>query len=189
MPVPVVIAGGMPMVSLGSQITAFGIIFGWKMIFLVWVSLVSTAARPTSEPVPAVVGTATTGAIASASARFHQSPMSSKSHTGRVWPTMKATSLPTSSPEPPPKATTPSWPPARYAAMPAVRLASTGLGRTSANKPGLSPASARMPRVRAVMSSVASPVSVTRSGRAIPAARHALGSSTMRPAPKRMAVG
>ena len=52
------------------------------MIFLVCVfSLVTTAARPTSEPVPAVVGTATTGAIALASARVHQSPTSSKSNT------------------------------------------------------------------------------------------------------------
>ena len=33
-----------------------------------------TPARPTSEPVPAVVGTATIGAILSASARVHQSP-------------------------------------------------------------------------------------------------------------------
>ena len=74
--------GGMPTVSSGSQIVTFGSIRGWKMIFLVWVfSLVTTAARPTSEPVPAVVGTATTGAIAVASARVHQSPTSSKSHT------------------------------------------------------------------------------------------------------------
>ena len=84
----------MPTVSSGSQITTFGIIFGWKMIFLVWVfSSVSTPARPTSEPVPAVVGTATIGAMPSASARVHQSPMSSKSQTGRVWPAMKATSF------------------------------------------------------------------------------------------------
>ena len=72
-----------------------------------------TLARPTSDPVPAVVGTATLGAMASASARVHQSPTSSKSQTGRVWPAMKATILPRSSAEPPPKATTPSWSPAR----------------------------------------------------------------------------
>ena len=45
-----------------------------------------TPARPTSEPVPAVVGTATIGAMPAGSARVHQSPMSSKSHIGRVWP-------------------------------------------------------------------------------------------------------
>ena len=66
MPVPAVMNGGMPTVSSGSQITTFGIIFGWKMIFLVCVvSSVMTPARPTSEPVPAVVGTATIGAMPS----------------------------------------------------------------------------------------------------------------------------
>ena len=91
-----------------------GIIFGWKMIFFWCVaSLRMTPARPTSEPVPAVVGTATTGAMPAGSARVHQSPTSSKSHIGRVWPDMKAMTLPTSSAEPPPKATTPSCSPAR----------------------------------------------------------------------------
>ena len=91
-----------------------GIIMGWKMIFFSWVaSRVITPARPTSEPVPAVVGTAMIGAMPSVLARVHQSPTSSKSHTGRVCATMKATHLPTSSADPPPTATTPSCPPAR----------------------------------------------------------------------------
>ncbi len=56
------------------------------MIFFTCVSeLVMTLARPTSEPVPAVVGTATIGAMPSRLARVHQSPISSKSQTGRVW--------------------------------------------------------------------------------------------------------
>ena len=84
------------------------------MTFLAWVSgCVITPARPTSEPVPAVVGTAITGAIVAALARVHQSPTSSKSNSGRDWPCMKATTLPTSSAEPPPKAMTPSWRPLR----------------------------------------------------------------------------
>ena len=87
-----------------------------------------TPARPTSEPVPAVVGTATIGAMPAGSARVHQSPTSSKSHIGRVWPRMKAMTLPASSAEPPPKATTPSWPPSRIAASPAATLASVGFG-------------------------------------------------------------
>jgi len=37
----------------------------------------------------------------------------SKSHNGRVCPDMNATTLPASSADPPPNATTPSWPPAR----------------------------------------------------------------------------
>ena len=95
MPVPAVIAGGRPTVSSGSRITCAGSILGWKITFLVWVArLVMTPARPTSEPVPAVVGTATIGAMPAGSARVHQSPTSSKSHIGRVWPRMKATTLP-----------------------------------------------------------------------------------------------
>ena len=73
----------------------------------------SRPARPTSEPVPAVVGTAITGRDAGGSARVHQSPISSKSRSGRVRPDMKAMTLPASSAEPPPKAMTPSWLPAR----------------------------------------------------------------------------
>ena len=66
MPVPAVMKVGMPTVSSGSQMTTFGIIFGWKITFFVCVfSSVTTPARPTSEPVPAVVGTATIGAISS----------------------------------------------------------------------------------------------------------------------------
>ena len=92
-----------------------------------------TPARPTSEPVPAVVGTATTGAIPAGSARVHQSPMSSKSHSGRVCPDMKATTLPVSSAEPPPNATTPSWPPLEYARSPASTWLEAGLPRTAPN--------------------------------------------------------
>ena len=61
---PAVSAGGRPMVSSASQITCAGSILGWKITFLVCVArLVMTPARPTSDPVPAVVGTATIGAM------------------------------------------------------------------------------------------------------------------------------
>ena len=111
---PAVIGFGIPTVSSGSAITIEGSTLGWKMIFFTRVSeLVTTLARPTSDPVPAVVGTATLGAMASASARVHQSPTSSKSQTGRDWPAMKASVLPRSRPDPPPNATTPSNPPFR----------------------------------------------------------------------------
>ena len=190
MPVPMVMKGGMPTVSSGSAITIAGSSFGWKMIFLVWVaSFVMTPARPTSEPVPAVVGTATIGAIASEFARVHQSPISSKSHTGRVWPAWKAMSLPRSSAEPPPKAMTPSCLPFLKAAMPAVRLESTGLGFTSENTACGIFASARIFSVEATTGSLARPGSVTKSGRLMPAKASASGSSLMRPAPKRTVVG
>ncbi len=106
---------GIPTVSSGSQIVTFGISAGWKMIFFLWVALfVSTPARPTSDPVPAVVGTAMTGAIFEASARVYQSPMSSRSQTDRSgrWSAISAIILPRSSAEPPPKQMTPSCRPA-----------------------------------------------------------------------------
>ena len=62
MPVAAVTWAGRPTVSAGSEMTIEGSIFGWKMIFFTWVaSLVMTEARPTSEPVPEVVGTAMVG--------------------------------------------------------------------------------------------------------------------------------
>ncbi len=74
MPTAAVMFGGRPRVSSGSAMTSPGSMRGWKMIFLVWSrSSVITAARPTSEPVPAVVGTATTGAMPSTSTRVYQS--------------------------------------------------------------------------------------------------------------------
>ena len=78
MPVAAVTNGDKPNVSSGSAITSPGCIFGWKMIFLLWSrSSTITLARPTSEPVPAVVGTAMIGAISAGSARFQLSPTSS----------------------------------------------------------------------------------------------------------------
>ena len=180
----------MPVVSAGSQIVMRGIMAGWKITFLVWVaSSVMTPARPTSEPVPAVVGTATIGAMPFGSARVHQSPTSSKSHIGRVCPAMKAMTLPTSSAEPPPKATTPSWPPARRTRTPASTLAATGFGRTSEKTAQGMPPASRAASASVTIGMAARRGSVTRSGRRMPAAFTASGSSAMRPAPKRTEVG
>jgi hypothetical protein len=58
MPVAAVSFAGRPTVSSASRIATFGMIAGWKMIFFSCVTgCVMTPARPTSEPVPAVVGT------------------------------------------------------------------------------------------------------------------------------------
>ena len=103
-----------------------------------------TPARPTSEPVPAVVGTATIGAIPAASARVHQSPTSSKSHTDRVWPTMKAISLPSIERRAAAEGDDAVMPAGLVnAAMPAATLASTGLGCTSENTAVRQPGVAR----------------------------------------------
>ena len=93
--------------------TIAGSIFGWKMIFLrLSPSSRITLARPTSEPVPEVVGTPITGAMPFGSTRVHQSSRSSKSQIGRVWPAISAIAFAVSSALPPPNAITPSWPPA-----------------------------------------------------------------------------
>src|SRR5260370_5283325 len=160
------------------------------MIFFSWVSSrVITPARPTSEPVPAVVGTAMIGATPSVLARVHRSPMSSKSQTGRDCATMKATHLPTSSAEPPPTATTPSWPPALKASIPARRFDSVGLACTSEKMLIGIPASQMRWAMPATRSVSASPLSVTSNGLAIPCVLHASGSSAMRPTPVMTRVG
>ena len=102
---------------------------------------------------------------------------------------MKAMTLPASSAEPPPKAITPSCPPARSISSPSATLASVGLDWTSEKTAASRPASLTDFSARWAMGSGTTPGSVTKSGRAIPAARAAAPSSAMRPAPKRMAVG
>ena len=77
MPVAAVSPGGSPRVSAGSSITIPAIMVGCSRIFLVslaWSTI--TAARPTSEPVPAVVGMATIGGTPAASARRQAGPPS-----------------------------------------------------------------------------------------------------------------
>ena len=78
MPVAAVTLGGSPRHSSGSRITMAGSSRGWKINRLSCAcSSVITATRPTSEPVPAVVGTATTGAIRVTLTRLKLSPTSS----------------------------------------------------------------------------------------------------------------
>ena len=84
MPVPAVMTFGMPTVSSGiadrhggQELRVEDHLLGMRL------RDGDDAARPTSEPVPAVVGTAMIGAMPSALARVHQSPTSSKSQTGR----------------------------------------------------------------------------------------------------------
>ena len=102
---------------------------------------------------------------------------------------MKAMTLPVSSPEPPPKAITPSCPPARSTSTPAVTFAEIGLGFTSEKTPTSNPASRNSFNVFCVTGRLTRPASVTSSGFDIPAVRSASGSSTIRPAPNLMAVG
>ncbi|MCY1463715.1 hypothetical protein D9M71_816500 [compost metagenome] len=62
MPVAAVRVGGRPRVKTGSRITVAGSSSGWLITRLTFSSLwVNTASRPSSEPVPAVVGKAIKG--------------------------------------------------------------------------------------------------------------------------------
>ena len=167
-----------------------GISLGWKMIFFSCVSaLVMTPARPTSEPVPAVVGTAMMGAMASAFARVQLSPTSSKSHRGRSWPAIMAITLPASSAEPPPMAMTPSIFPEQKTSAPFSMFSPTGLGLMSAKTFTPSPSAASWPTISAIIGMAASPGSVTSSGFSMPSSAHMAASSPARPGPKRTDVG
>ncbi len=109
MPVAAVIDAGSSMVSSGSASTASASRCGEKMIRLTWVtSSEITALRPTSLPVPAVVGMATrcgTGPMGRA-------PGISSSYSNRSpgWVAMRAIALATSSAAPPPTPTIESAP-------------------------------------------------------------------------------
>ena len=106
-PVAAVSLGGRPTVSSGSRMASLASSAGWKKTAL-WPSTTMTELRPTSLPVPAVVGTVTQGA----SGRGLGGGLNRRSETsGQL--TRTRTSLPTSSALPPPSATTESHPPAR----------------------------------------------------------------------------
>lgn len=64
MPVAAVSCAGRPRVSAGSQMAALGTTWGEMTPTLRPSSRIRMAPRPTSLPVPAVVGTAITGAVA-----------------------------------------------------------------------------------------------------------------------------
>ena len=107
MPVAAVRPGGSPRVSSGSQIAAFGIMWGAMKPSLRPSRNVISAARPTSLPVPAVVGTATSGATAAVI--FGMPPrIAAYRSSGPSWVAISATPLARSMEEPPPTATSPS---------------------------------------------------------------------------------
>ena len=190
MPVQAVRFAGRPTVSSGSSIAIPGSILGWNRIFLTRsASSMTAAALPTSEPVPAVVGTATMGRIASASARVQRSARSSKSNIERLWPAMKATVLPTSMALPPPNAMTPSWPPARSASRPRSTSEPVGLGLKSEKTSVGRLAAALASTAAETIGRPARPGSATSRALPIPKLRHASASSATRPAPNRISVG
>ncbi len=164
MPVAAVIDAGSSMVSSGSASTASASRWGEKMMRLTWVtSSEITALRPTSLPVPAVVGMATkcgTGPIGRA-------PGISSSYSNRSpgWVAISAMALATSSAAPPPMPTIESAPCAWKAATPASTCDFTGLPHTPSNGSGSSPPAARFATMSTKIGRAPTPLSVTTSGR------------------------
>ena len=107
MPVAAVSIGGRPSVSSGSHSATRGTRCGESTPTLRPSSRISTAPRPTSLPVPAVVGTAITGAVA-AVMRATPPSMAAKDFSGPSCVAHTATPLARSIGEPPPTATMPS---------------------------------------------------------------------------------
>ena len=113
MPVAAVGPGGNPNVSSGSQMATDGISGGANTTALRWPSVsVTTALRPTSLPVPAVVGSAIIGGIACTTSLLP--PIrSSYCASGGSCVTSSRMIFPASMAEPPPRATIESASPRR----------------------------------------------------------------------------
>ena len=139
-----------------------------------------TAARPTSEPVPAVVGTATTGAMPSTfDARVPVLAILEIQERPRLARPSDAIALPTSSALPPPNAMTPSCAPAairRHArASRCPRPDSPAMSQNTAHS---SPASRTTRTASAIIGSRASAgIGDDAAGAAMPSVRQASGSS------------
>ena len=187
MPVAAVTAAGSASVSSGSAKTAWARIFGLKTVRLWCVSFSDTTAeRPTSEPVPEVVGSATNGGSGCTMGRT-----CGWSQTySRMSPSCVAarpTTLATSSAAPPPKPMTASAPCALKAAAPAMTWAQVGLPCTPSYTATCKPP--RCPRNSAITGSLASARSVTTSGRRTPWASRCSATRRRAPAPKWIVVG
>jgi hypothetical protein len=125
-PLAAVTAGGQPTVSSGSTRATAGSIGRPRMLTLIRCSgTASTAFAVTSEPVPAVVGTATQGAVGPVTGR--PAPTTSRWSDGSPpVPSRAATALPRSRTLPPPMATTTSAPSSLAVAVAATASATVG---------------------------------------------------------------
>ena len=136
-----------------------------------------------SAPVPAVVGTATTGRPG-----VKEAPSYSSSHTvSGSLAARRSRALAVSIEEPPPIATTtvPSSPKVRSAAAPRSTVEAAGFGSTSSNSAVSTPASARTASARSTTPDARTPGSVTTKTREPPAAATTSGSRAIAPTPKK----
>ena len=164
MPVAAVRCGGRPRVSVGSQIAVAGMRFGETMVSFTPVSRMTTAPTETSEPVPAVVGMATSGGIFLM--YFAPPVLAAYFSYGPSWVAIRPTILAMSMLDPPPSAMMPSAPDLRYLSVASRAWDSIGLGRVSSKMPAGSPDSASV--IRSSRPAALMPGSVTIKGRVTP---------------------
>ena len=146
----------------------------------------TTDERPTSEPVPAVVGRAMKyGSSLTMGRTLGWSQTYSITSPSCV--AIRPTTLATSSAAPPPKPMTLSAPCALKAAAPAITCAQVGLPKTPSNTATCSPG--RRVLNSAITGSAANALSVTMSGRLQPCSCRCAATPARAPAPKWMGVG
>ena len=133
-----------------------------------------------SEPVPAVVGTATIGRPGAS-----VGPSYSISQIGMSLAARSAIALAASIADPPPSATTtvPCSPTARSVVAPSSTVAPDGFGSTSLNIVAAIEAASRTSSASAATPATTTPGSVTRKARAPPAAATSSGSRRSAPTP------
>jgi hypothetical protein len=187
--VAAVTLGGMLSVSSGSRIATLGIKSGEKnTVFLPVSRSVATALRPTSLPVPAVVGSAIIGGRGPST--FALPPRaSSYSERGPSCVAHSRTSLPTSSALPPPSAITTSAFSSTNALVAAAASSSVGLPATRSNTATLRPPFSSAACTVATKPALATPGSVTISARLAPSFLASGPHALVAPSPNTMRVG
>ena len=126
-PTAAVTAGGQPIVSSGSQIASRGRRCWCEMpVFTRCSGTSRTATAVTSEPVPAVVGSATTGRSGPGTARPPPIGGLTQSRISPPWVASSAAAFTVSSADPPPNPTKPSKSPPRACSAAACMEATDG---------------------------------------------------------------
>ncbi len=176
MPVAAVSIGGSPRVSSGSTIDHLGIMCGLIIANLRPLVMLIREPRPTSEPVPAVVGIAITGATAEVT--LSKPPqINAVSSRARLCVAMIPIAFATSIGDPPPNAMIPSQASVRYISSPLNTEASVGFVSISENTAG------SFKHNRSTNPRSNNPPSVTTKGRFNPTRSITSGKSANDPAP------
>src|SRR5437867_6125555 len=183
MPVAAVIAGGRPSINSGSTSATWAPISGVPpTLNLIFRSgSVITAQSVASLPVPAVVGTATSGGMR----LVIGVPPYSYSTIEPPWTTSPPTDFAVSIELPPPRAMRPSQPASTYAARARPTSSISGFARTSSKRTAFS----RCASAASARPAATTPLSVTRSGLLTPSSATSSPRRAIAPAPWTIRVG